>query len=73
MYTYVSEITKCIASIKDGKNYYSSNFYKILNSNTSDRMEYPEVFESFSLKKNGIQFYVTKYKTRTNCLYFRHK
>ena len=54
MYTYVSEITKCIASIKDGKNYYSSNFYKILNFNTSDRMEYPEIFEGFSMKEKMV-------------------
>ena len=49
-----SEITKCIVSIKEGKSYYSSNFYKILNSNTSDRMEYPEIFESFSIKEKMV-------------------
>ena len=54
MYTYVSEITKCIASIKNKKNYYSSNFFKILNSNTSDKMEYPEIFEGFSMKEKMV-------------------
>ena len=39
---------------KRRKNYYSSNFYKILNSNTSDRMEYPDIFESFSMKEKMV-------------------
>ena len=49
-----SEISDCISAIKSNKKYYSPLFYSILESKTSNRMEYSEIFENFSNREKLV-------------------
>lgn len=49
-----TEISDCISAIKSNKKYYSPPFYSILESKTSNRMEYSEIFENFSNREKLV-------------------
>ena len=49
-----TEISDCISAIKSNKKYYSPLFYSILESKTSNRMEYSEIFENFSNREKLV-------------------